>query len=63
MAACLLGCSENIKNHIFYKPDSNYGALTFQIFSWVLRHLKNLDKSENLSCSKLPDVGFQNDRI
>ena len=23
----ILGCSENIKNHIFYKPDSNYGAL------------------------------------
>ena len=24
-----LGCSENIKNHIFYKPDSNYGALIY----------------------------------
>ena len=22
-----VGCSENIKNHIFHKPDSNYGAL------------------------------------
>ena len=46
-----LVCSENIKNHIFYKPDSNYGALIygkgiwrnkfkFQISSLVLRHLK-----------------------
>ena len=26
---CSLGCSENIKNHIFYKPDSNYGALIY----------------------------------
>ena len=25
----LLECSENIKNHIFYYPDSNYGALTY----------------------------------
>ena len=24
-----IGCSENIKNHIFYKPDSNYGALIY----------------------------------
>ena len=25
----ILGCSENIKIHIFYKPDSNYGALIY----------------------------------
>ena len=24
-----LGCSENIKNHIFKYPQSNYGALTY----------------------------------
>ena len=49
---CPVGCSENIKNKIFYYADSYYGALIyiwnrnlkkkfkFQIFSWVLRHLK-----------------------
>ena len=25
----VLGCSENIKNHIFYKPDSNNGCLIY----------------------------------
>ena len=24
-----LSCSENIKNHIFYYADSNYGAFTY----------------------------------
>ena len=41
----LLGCNENIKNHIFYYFDSNYGALTNMEkeseeknpnFSWVI---------------------------
>ena len=26
---CLVGCSDNIKNHIFYYADSKYGALTY----------------------------------
>ena len=30
---------------------------------WLLRHLKNLNKSENSCCLKVPDVCIQNDRI
>ena len=36
------------------------------MFSWVLspfENIKYLSKPENLSCSKVPGVGIQNDRI
>ena len=36
--------------------------IKFQIFSFQGHNLKNLNKSENSSCLKVPDVGIQNDR-
>ena len=29
-----VGCSENIKNHIFYYADTNYGALTYTEYEY-----------------------------
>ena len=54
----LLFCSENIKNHIFCKHDSNYGALIY------MEQESEEEKIEfQIFSSKVPDVGIQNDRI
>ena len=44
LSPSVIGCSLNMKNHIFYFADSNYGALIyieekiqFKFFSWLLR--------------------------
>ena len=66
-----------IQNHIFYYADSNYGSLIYM--EWeseeknsnvkylatgvAIGNLKKLNKGENSSCSKVPDVGIQNYRI
>ena len=40
-----------IKSDLIYLP------------SFLVENLKNLNKNENSSCSKVPDVGIQNDCI
>ena len=37
-------------------------AKSAEFFRWLLRHLKNLNKSENSCSLKVPDVGIQKNR-
>ena len=70
----ILGWVENIKNHNYLvimvllyiqnrNPKKKNQISNFQLPGSPFENLKNLNKSKNSSCLKVPDVGIQNDRI